>query len=238
MQTENETPNEQPNAPVENAENQENTVNETDAIADIVKRYNIEETAQEFRQQPNEHQQQSRNDRTEPNISSVPDVFDTEAMRSYLAQQAAGNSALQSHVQTLSATLTAMQMERINAQLDRDIKEAVTVVDEIAGTGKPKVIEAYLDGKVREDARLKAIWDNRGRNPKALQEALKVIGKEIATEFSVKTDPKLVEAQRARKAAQSSQATTREVSQDENIEAQIQQVGFDRFWESLKGDTN
>lgn len=207
-----------------------------DPIDDIISRYKIEETASQF--EPRQPTTERPAPQVEPAKPSIPDPYDTDNFRAYMAQREAGNAALQEQLKTVTGFLSHMQAEQIKQKVEGDIKSAVKAVDDVAGLGKPKLIEAYLDSKVREDSRLKAIWDNRDKNPKALQEALKHVGKEMAEEFSVRTDPKLVEAQRARRAAQSQQATTKNESPDEAIEAEIASRGFDAFWNSLKGDMN
>ncbi len=58
----------------------------------------------------------------------------------------------------------------------------------------------------------------------------------MSDKFSVKTDPKLVEAQRARKAAQHASATTKEETQDDEVQSEINKVGFEKFWEGLKNN--
>ena len=208
---------------------------ETDPIADIVKKYGIEEQATQFKEtvapEPKPVVTETR--------SPVPEPYDSENFKRYMEQQEQGTTALRQQYQTLAQVIGTLTAREASAKLETDIKEAVKTVDEIANLGKPKLVEAFLDSKVREDSRLKTIWDNRQRNPKALQEALKVIGKEIAEEFSVRTDPKLVEAQRARKAAQSTTQTTKDDSPDEKVQAQIDKAGgFERFWENLKGSMN
>lgn len=208
-----------------------------DPIADIVKKYSIEETAQEFESKTT---QESPQPQTKPDSSTViPDPYDTENFRKYLADERANSSVLQSQVKALAGVVGRVAQERLQAKTDSDIQAAVKTVDDIVNLGKPKVIEAYLDGMVREDKRLAAIWSNRDKNPQALKEALKTVANKMAEDFSIKTDPKLVDAQRARKAAQSTNATTQEENPDEKIAAQIEKAGsFDRFWDSLKGAQN
>ena len=201
-----------------------------DPIAEILTKYPIEETAQQFRQNQPETS-------TQPKPETIPDPYDTENFKNHLMREAQANSQLRSQVQALGTVLSQIQARESSAKIESDIQAAVKAVDEIAQLGEPELIEAYLDAKVRKDPRMHAIWDNREKNPKAYQEALKVVGKEAAEKFSVKTDPNLVEAQRARKAAQSTIASTTEEDKDEKW-GKLQGADFDRAWERLKGSMN
>jgi hypothetical protein len=108
----------------------------------------------------------------------------------------------------MAGYLTEQQRQAAAQATRADIEKAVEAINEVVKHPKSKVIEAALDGMVREDPRLKAIWNNRGKNPTAWNNALKIVTKSIAEDFSVKVDPNLVAAQRARKDAQRQMATT------------------------------
>ena len=65
------------------------------------------------------------------------------------------------------------------------------------------------------DPKLKAIWENRSRNPQALERALKVVAKEMQEKYSVRSDPDLVKSQRALKTSQQQMATTKTEEPDD-----------------------
>lgn len=226
----------QQNDTVENTQQTTETETQADPIADILSKFKIEETAQQFESQPQQRvEQPATQEAPKPNI---PDPYDTDNFRNYMAQQAQGTTALQNQLKSVLDNFGRMAAEQAQQKLESDIKAAVKEIDDVAGIGKPKLVEAYLDAKVREDSRLRTIWNNRNKNPEAYKEALKHVGKEMANEFSVRVDPKLVESQKARRAAQSQSPTTRNETNEEAMESQIQKVGFDAFWQSLKGDMN
>lgn len=158
-----------------------------------------------------------------PESLSVPDPYDTENFKAYIARQNAGTTALQEAVVNMASYLSNIQREQVASKLQADIQSAVGAVQKIVPDQDPEVIEAMLDGKARKDSRFKAIWENRGKNPSAWQNALNVVGREFAEKLSVKVDPSLVTAQRARKDAQKHMATTRQETQDES-------------WDNLKPD--
>jgi hypothetical protein len=173
--------------------------------------------------------------------STIPDPYDSENFKAFLARQAAGTTELTQAVQAMASHLSAEAQARAAAATRADIDKAVSVVNEVVGHSKPKVIEAAIDGMVREDARLKAIWDNRAKNPTAWSNALKVVSKQIAEDFSVKVDPALVAAQRARKDSQRQMATT---SPESNVSAFEERLGkaqgaeFDMSWQQLVSGGN
>jgi hypothetical protein len=90
-----------------------------------------------------------------------------------------------------------------------------------------------LDAKAREDGRFKALFENRSKNPAAWNNALKAVGREFAADLSVKVDPALVAANRARKLAQSQMATTDGPKSDteewESMSAAEQQAKMNRM---------
>lgn len=167
--------------------------------------------------------------------SSVPDPYDTERFKDWAARQAAGTDALGKAFHEVRQFLTAQQQKAQLEALKADVEKSVKAIDEIAQIGKPTVVEAYLDGMVRQDPRMKALWDNRGKNPAAWNNALKVVAKKMSEEFSVKVDPELQKAQRARKEAQKQMATTADdetTNQDEDRLGKAQGADFSREWES------
>lgn len=168
--------------------------------------------------------------RVEP--SSVPDPFDTENFKAFLARQAAGTTALEQAVTKVVGYLNERQRSEAIASTRADIEKAVSSIDEVVQLGKPKVVEAYLDGMVREDPRMKAIWDNRAKNPTAWNNALKIAAKKMQEDFSIKTDPNLVNSQRARKESQRQMATTSADSKDESWD-NLAQEDFQRKWEQM-----
>lgn len=174
-----------------------------------------------------------RETKAEP--SSVPDPYDTENFKAFIARQSAGTTELEKTVRQMAGFIGDQHRSKVLADTRADIDKAVQAIDETVSLGKPKVIEAYLDGMVREDPRMKALWDNRGKNPAAWGNAVKIAAKKMAEEFSVKVDPSLVAAQRARKESQKQMATTSpepDNPQEERL-AKAQGQEFDQEWQRI-----
>ena len=174
----------------------------------------------------------------EPKIepSSIPDAYDSENFKAYMARRDAGTNELHKAVVAMAQHMTAEQQKAALALTRADIESAVKSINEIVGHPKEKVIEAALDGAVRDNPQLKAIWDNRGKNPAAWTKALNIVTKQISEDFSMKVDPKLVEAQRARKESQKQMATTSREDDSNPLEDRLgkaQGVDFDLEWQRL-----
>ena len=176
--------------------------------------------------------------RTDPpkiDPASIPDAYDTENHKAWLAKNAATTQELYGAVTQLAAHFTQQQRVALANATKADIDSAVTAIEEVVQVGKPKLIEAYLDGEVRADPRMKALWENRGKNPTAWRNAVQITAKKMAKEFDLKVDPALAAAQRARKEGQRTMATTT-VDDSNPLEERLgkaQGADFDLEWQRL-----
>jgi len=181
-------------------------------------------------QQPPKQEQPPQQPRVEP--SSVPDPYDTENFKAYQARLQAETTALRHNQASLAAYVTHVERERAKTTLEADISKSVEVVNEVVGHPKPKVIEAMLDAEARENPKFKALWENRSKNPSAWDNALKITAKKFAEDLSVKVDPTLVAAQRARRASQKQMATTAPEEPDEKWSDDSK---FEEQWNQMLG---
>lgn len=188
-------------------------------------------------QQP-QPQQQPAPQIQQPEPLKVPDPYDTEAFKAYVARQSTETTALRQTLGNVTNFLTTFQAQEAKKALESDIKSAVEKVNTEVQHPDPFVVEAMLDAEARSNAKFKAIWENRSRNPVALDNALKIISKKIGDRLSVKVDPALVEAQRARRTAQRQMATTTAESDESPLEQRLataQGSDFDSEWQKLLG---
>lgn len=206
-------------------------------LDDVYREAGLDKTPEHQTQQPERQQQRAEPQEQRREPSSIPDPYDTENFKAYLARKDAGTTELHKAVNQIAAHLTESAKARALEATKADIDKAVSTINETVNHSKPKVIEAALDGMVREDPRLKAIWENRAKNPNAWANALKIVTKQISEDFSVKVDPTLVAAQRARKDSQRQMATTTEsnASPAEERLAAAQGSDFDIEWQKLLG---
>jgi hypothetical protein len=163
---------------------------------------------------------------------SVPDPYDTENFKAYQARLQAETTELRKNQASLAAYVTNVERERAKSALESDIKVAVERVNEVVNHPKPKIVEAMLDAEARDNPKFKALWENRSKNPVAWDNALKVVAKKFSEDLSVKVDPALVTAQRARKDSQKQMATT---APDDPDEKWSDDSKFSDNWEHLLG---
>lgn len=207
---------------------------ETDSMEKITKDFNIEDTATQFRQQVQPTHTEPQPQRQEPVKQEVPDPFDTEAHKAYLSRIAQGQSALEQTLTQAMTKISAYEQKASREALESDIGRAVKAVNEIVNHPNTKMVEVALELKARDDPKFKTIWDNRQKNPQALERALKVVGNQLAEDFSVRVDPKLVASQRALKLSQSQTATTTTKDPDANGEWDgLDQTDFQKKWNQM-----
>ena len=184
---------------------------QTQTLEDVYKQFGVEEEVAKFRQE----QAKPAVETPKPQSEDMPSPYDEPAFKSYMERQRQGTTELQQSLKTIADQLTQYQYDKAKQSLDADIKSAVDTFKSESGIDDPDLAEALLDAKARKDSRFKIIWENRHQNSRALEAALKGYGNEIRGKFDVKVDPKLQEAQRARKLSQQSKATTESDTTDE-----------------------
>ena len=163
----------------------------------------------------------------------MPDPYDTDAHKAYLANLAQQGAVTQQGLAAIAQFLTTQQQASAQAKIETDIKSAVDTV-KAAGFEHPnaKVIEALLDAEARSDVRFKKVWENRDKNPTAWNNACKAVASKFQKDFDVKVDPDLVAAQRARKASQNAMATTTAESADDKWDG-MKDEDFSHNWQQL-----
>lgn len=174
----------------------------------VYKEFGIEEQAASF---------QPQSEKPAPSTPTpsfkVPDPFDPN-FSAYQAQLAQGVSTLHQALNQTRNEFTSLQKQLQAQKVEADIKKAVGVLSENAKLD-PDIAEVALEQKARKDPRFLQIWNNRDKNPKAFEAALKAVGAEFAQRFTVRQDPQLVENQRAVAASRQAMATTSKTSQQD-----------------------
>jgi hypothetical protein len=141
-----------------------------------------------------------------PTAFKAPDPFDPN-FGAYQAQMAAGVSTLNQALVATRGELNSLQQQLKTQKTEADIKSAVNFVSKESGVDSD-IAEVALEAQARKDPRFLQVWNNRDRNPKAYNAALKAVAQEFAQRYSVKQDPQLAENQRAVAASRNSMATT------------------------------
>lgn len=196
-------------------------------LADVAKKYNVEEEVKNFNPQPQQPAQVQPQVVERPFVNTVPDpITDLDGWNKYQAYQ---RTVIDGTLRELTQTVSEIRKEKEQEKLNVEVNKAVTRVNEKLKID-PVYAEIMLEKKYRDDKIFKRIWDNRQTNPKALEEALDVIASEGSKVFQVRSDPQLVENQRAAKASQKAMSTTQQKSGPET--GSMSDAEFDRWWNS------
>ena len=158
------------------------------------------------------------------------DPLDSDQWNKYQNQQSQNQAALQGQLQDLSDKLTHYEQDKLQALVDTDIKAAVESISSKVEDSDPLMVELYLEKRARENEGFKSIWDNRAKNPKALNKALGAITNELKGKFSIKADPQLAENQRAIQQSQTSN-TSNKPAYNNSIEETLGAAQSDAEWE-------
>lgn len=203
-----------------------------DALRSIASELNVEEQAKTFTATP-----QTTQPLQVPQYpfqqSYTPDpVTDQDGYKAWVTAQ---NQTAQHVLSTLQNVQTEVnsfrqiqQQQRVNADVDRAVEFVNSTVKV-----NPKLLEARLNLEYSENPSFRKIFDNRDKNQAAYQKALGVVRDKIASEFQVRTDPQLVENVRAARSSQQTMATTKQMSQNEEV-GNMNDLEFQKWWQSQR----
>ncbi len=149
---------------------------------------------------------------------NVPDPYDIEAHKTFIANLARNQSALNESLQLSQKQFAQKERETLMAKLEEEIDEASKFVASESGIENHKLATFELSERARTDAKFKALWEGRNSSPQAksaFTKALKVVSNEIGKKYEIRSDPQLVANKKALAAArQSSSTTTQEDAKD------------------------
>ncbi len=216
----------QSNAPAENVNTPQ------PSLEDLSKEFSVEEQTRSFTAQPQPSYQPQYQPYAPP-VPQVPDpVLNPDAYAQYVWQQNPLVSQMGKTVQDMTAKLQAFEQSQAQAKLEADINRAVSTVNQKLNVD-PMLAEAALEAEYRRNPTFKHIWDNRDRNPDAFNKALEVVANKLSPLFAVRTDPQLLENQRAATSSQRTMATAPQ--SNPAMEAlKMGQADFESWWEATK----
>jgi hypothetical protein len=200
-------------------------------LDDVFQSYKVEDRPIEQSQNVPQPQapQQAR-----PEVHIPDPALDPEGFRRYEASRAAESQVLRQAVLQIHGQLNQQQQAAVRAKEEADIQKAVGTLKESAPGVDEVVLESFLGAAARKEPRLLQLWNNRDKNPKGWESAMKVIAKDVAKKFEVRTDGQLVENQRAMKVAQQAMGTAQPQPSREETMGQLQGSAFDREWDRIK----
>ncbi len=173
-----------------------------------------------------------------PVAAQTFDPLDEGQLKNYVQQVSSGQSTLNNQLHEVQASLTQLREETSRAQINTDITDAVTRINEGLDLD-PRIVRVHLEMVAQEKPGFKAIWDNRKANPGAYTQTLSALSREIGETYAVKADPALTQTQVAISQSQQSLATS--ASQDgsdnpmESALASAKTDGeFDQLWQQMK----
>lgn len=205
-------------------------------LEQVYQQFKVDDVANNFQpQRPQQQQQQQQQQVSAPAADAVPDpVLDPAGYRNWQAQQ---SGVFRQSLQAIHGKLTQLEMERLRAQEETDIRQAVSRVKEkVGGTLDDDFIEIALGQKARRDPKFLAIYNNRSRNPQAWNAALGAVASEFKSKFQYRTDSQLTENTRAAKQSTQVSLTAKEPDGSNPLEKRFEgKTGrdFDVEWDRL-----
>jgi hypothetical protein len=203
-------------------------------LEDVYKTYNVEETAQEFKAQPQQPQPQTPQPPVQPVQEQhipVPDpTLDPTGYKAWETARYKDQVALRQALTQVAGKLNQYEAAAKQQAEEADIKRAVEQVNQHLGDSKldPDVVEISLGAEARRDPRFLNLWNNRAKNPKAFQEGVKAFANKLGKKFSMRVDPQIAENQRALKEATSTKATTAPAESETDAIGKLSGNAFDR----------
>lgn len=174
----------------------------------VVTEQSLDDVIAEYNVQPVETPAVVEQPSTPETPSKVPttvDPLDATQFNAYVEQVNTGQSVLTNQLQEMQTELTNYRQERAASQVDADIKQAVTKVNEGLDLD-PRIVRTHLEIAAQEKPGFKKIWDNREQNPAAFEKALGALSREVGSLYEVKQDPALTENHKAVQQSQQSMA--------------------------------
>lgn len=199
-------------------------------LEDVYREYNVEGIAQQFQAATAPKAPQAEV------VSDAPDpVTDPDAYRRFQLDQVHRTHEIQQSLQKHGDIVQALYADHMRKQVEADVKRAVDYLQPKFDGVDPELLEVALDNKARRDPRFQKLWEDRSKNPAAWNKALDAFAGEYSKKFSVKSDPQLAENQRAVRASQEAQASTRRAA-DVNEWDGLSKAEFDAKWRAMLND--
>jgi len=176
---------------------------------------------------------------TVPEVN-VPDPYDVENHKAFLANLARNQTALHESLQSAQKIIAEKERETLMAKLEEEINQASDFVAKESGIDNPKLATFELSERARTDPKFKAIWEGRNSSPQAKSaytKALGVISREIGKKYEVRSDPQLVAQKKALAASRQSSSTTTQEEKEDKWDG-MSPIQFNTEWERMVRNNN
>lgn len=209
----------------------------TETLENIAKEIPVDEQVTQFTARPAQQpfQQPFQQPSYQPPQPYIPDpVTDQEGYKRFISEQMNQTQSVASVLNELKSELTSFKNSQEKTRIDQDVSRAVEVVNTKLKVD-PFLAEAMLDMTYKRDSAFQKIWDNRHKNPDALNRALNVVAEKLVPLVNLRQDPQLAENVRAAKQSQSTSGSTN--AKDNNGGAPTDPAEFRRYWDRLVSGT-
>lgn len=214
----------------EQVQQNEQTAAPEPTLEDVYKEYNVEGVAQQF-------QAATAKEAPRPEITDAPDpVTDPDGYRRFQLDQVHRTHDIQQSLQQYGSTVQALVADQQRRQIEADVKNAVDYLKPKFGDAvDADLLETALDNEARRDPRFLKLWESRGTNPTAWKKALDGFSGKYASKFAVRSDPQLMENQRAIRASQEVHTSNRQAPTNDEW-GNLSPAEFESKWRSLVND--
>jgi hypothetical protein len=197
-------------------------------LDDVYKEYNVEGVSRQFQAAT------APQARPPEQPQSIPDpITEPDRYRSYQAEMVNSQRNVQETLNQYGQVVSSLYQQEVVRNLEADINRAVDVVkSKIDGDIDRDMIEVALDLEARRDPRFRQLFEERQQKPQAWNKALEAFSRKAGDKFAMRADPQLAENQRAIRASQKTQATTRSTSQNDEW-ANLSPSEFEQKWSQL-----
>jgi hypothetical protein len=172
---------------------------------------------------------------------NVPDPYDVEAHKAFIANLARNQQDLSKSLQEAQGKLASKERETMMAKLEEEISQASDFVSKESGIENPNLATFELNERARTDLKFKALWEGRNSSPQAkaaFTKSLNVIAKEISKKYEVRSDPQLVANRKALAASRQSSSTTTQEESNEPAWASANGAEFQLNWDRMVRNNN
>lgn len=223
---------------VETTTNEPQVNTDEPTLDDLYKEAGLEQPAPQVQTQQQQVQQPQQE---VPVKEEIPDPFDVENFKAFIAKQQSDLVATKKSQEAFVNAIKAEQQKAFVAKLEDDIKQAADYVAKESGIENNNLATFELNERARTDAKFKALWESRDSSPQAkaaFTKALAVVSREIGKKYEIKTDPQLVANRKALAASRQSSATTSQEEGNEPAWASATGAEFQMNWERLVRNNN
>lgn len=150
-------------------------------------------------------QQETPQPASKPEVIIPDPALDPKGHEAFVRNQLKDTDEMKGILRAVVQHTQQYEAQRTRAAEEADIKKAVETINSKL-KADDDFAEIALAQRVRKDPKFKALWENRTKNPAALDAGLKALSTELAKKFEFRTDPQLTENQRAMKEATQTKA--------------------------------